>query len=327
LRILSINLAERRQLDLGGALVETGFFKLPARASHSELCYAGLVGDFRSQARSSPDQALCAYPHEHYAFFETVLGRPLPPGSFGENLTVSFGTEHHVRIGDVLAGDQVRLQVTGPRTPCKKLNRALDARVTGFALETVRLGYYLRVLVPGSMRHGEDLKVVDSDPNSPTIAEFVEGALVEFWQPERLRALLQSSKLTATWAAAVREKLGSAERAQRWAGPRAFRVQGVAQGSTTQLELECAHGLPVPPLEEGEVLSLLFRSRPLEARQRLVSLPVTDALSAHPSRARYLLRFPALPAEVIKTSSVWLIAPATAKTGLVSSPPPSSDSD
>ena len=55
------------------------------------------------QVHGGPDQAVYAFPAEHYAAFADQLGRPLAAGFVGENLTIRGATEADVRIGDVWA--------------------------------------------------------------------------------------------------------------------------------------------------------------------------------------------------------------------------------
>jgi MOSC domain-containing protein YiiM len=66
-------------------------------------------------------QAICAYPVEHYAYWENELGaEPFSPGTFGENLTLAGLLETDVCIGDVYRIGTLVVQVTSPRVPCFK---------------------------------------------------------------------------------------------------------------------------------------------------------------------------------------------------------------
>ncbi|HLL51562.1 MAG TPA: MOSC domain-containing protein, partial [Thermomicrobiales bacterium] len=49
------------------------------------------------------------------------LGTDFGPGTFGENLSTAGWLEDEVRIGDIWAWGDARLQVSQPRSPCYKL--------------------------------------------------------------------------------------------------------------------------------------------------------------------------------------------------------------
>jgi MOSC domain-containing protein YiiM len=71
-----------------------------------------------------PDQAVLLYAAAHYPLWRAELGRPeIGPGGFGENFTVDGLTEKSACIGDIYAVGDARLQVTGPRYPCWKIER------------------------------------------------------------------------------------------------------------------------------------------------------------------------------------------------------------
>jgi MOSC domain-containing protein YiiM len=118
----------------------------------------GLAGDEVADTRvhGGPDQAVLAYASDHYPLWSAEWGREdLPPGSFGENLTVHGGDESSVCVGDRWTIGTVVLEVTKPRSPCIKLasyhrRPELIARVR----ETGRSGWYLRVIVEGELESG-----------------------------------------------------------------------------------------------------------------------------------------------------------------------------
>jgi MOSC domain-containing protein YiiM len=309
--ILSANLGVRRTLEVGGRLMETGFFKVPIRESTAFVTSSGLVGDFRTSARSSPEQALYAYPSEHYSTYERDLGRPLPPGSFGENLTVAGLAEADLRIGDVLSGREVALQITGPRTPCKKLNAALNARISGTFLERAQVGYYMRVLSGGRLTLGEELLVAESDPASPTLREFVEDALLEFWDARGLERCLGARGLSPIWRETLESRLARASRASSWPGPRLFVVRGARGSDPVQLDVACARGRELPPVVHTRQVTLMYRPAPLEPVRRYPSVPGSLELHCADFGARgdfYRMVFADLPSAAWRSGRVRLAA-------------------
>jgi MOSC domain-containing protein YiiM len=117
------------------------------------LSKLNLNGDEQADQRNhgGPDQALCVYPGTHYAYWSRWLGRPMPPGSFGENLTLAGGyTEQQVCLGDVFQLGEATVQVSQPRSPCWKLARRWQAPLLSkWMQDTGFTGWYMRVLTPG----------------------------------------------------------------------------------------------------------------------------------------------------------------------------------
>ncbi len=140
----------------------SGIYKLPVTGP----VWAGktdLAGDGQADlnVHGGVDKAVYAYPAEHYPFWQAELGKELPFGVFGENLTVEGLLEEEVCIGDVYAAGEVLLQVTQPRGPCWKLARRLGVSdlVTRYNLSG-RTGFYLRVLQEGNLAAGMVLERV-----------------------------------------------------------------------------------------------------------------------------------------------------------------------
>src|ERR687897_3166449 len=66
---------------------------------------------FGGQVHGGPEQAVYAFPAEHFPRFEAEMGRPVTPGLFGENLTLRGMTEAEACIGDVWEWGDALLQV------------------------------------------------------------------------------------------------------------------------------------------------------------------------------------------------------------------------
>jgi MOSC domain-containing protein YiiM len=79
-----------------------------------------IEGDQRADLRvhGGPNQAVYAYDLSAYEHWRRELGRDLPYGQFGENLTVEGMPETVVSIGDAYRVGGALLQVTQPRVPC-----------------------------------------------------------------------------------------------------------------------------------------------------------------------------------------------------------------
>jgi MOSC domain-containing protein YiiM len=107
----------------------SGIDKRPVTAPSLRLTTINLEGDgqsdtkesrFGGQVHGGPEQAVYAFPVEHYARLEAAMGRPVAPGLVGENLTVRGATEATACIGDVWEWGEALLQISVPRSPCYK---------------------------------------------------------------------------------------------------------------------------------------------------------------------------------------------------------------
>lgn len=141
----------------------------------------GLVADVQADRKyhGGEAKAVYAYAAEDVAHWESELGRPLPPGWFGENLLVEGIDVSGSRPGDRWKiGDSVVLEVTTPRHPCQTFARwvgGTDARgwVKRFT-RAGRPGAYLRVVHTGTIVAGEQIVVnLTSSRSAPTIAQML----------------------------------------------------------------------------------------------------------------------------------------------------------
>jgi MOSC domain-containing protein YiiM len=153
--------------------------KQPVVATTLRLTSLNLEGDAQADTRPTPqggqvhggpDQAVYAFPVEHYPVFERELGRPLAPGFVGENLTTGGVTEADVCIGDIWAWGDALVQVTAPRGPCYKLGYRLGRHVLRrWMRESGLVGWYMRVLRPGIVPTGGRVAVVGRHPAGVTV--------------------------------------------------------------------------------------------------------------------------------------------------------------
>jgi MOSC domain-containing protein YiiM len=160
-----------------------------------------------------PDNAVLCYSADHYPLWQHEWGmnEALPCGGFGENFTISGLDEQNVCLGDVYAIGDVRIQVSGPRKPCYKLERRwrrydLIKRVT----ETNRGGWYARVLKTGFVSAGLGVDLSERPRPAWTIARVSEVSYSRR-RREEVHELLAFPELATRWRSWV---LGKLERAQ-----------------------------------------------------------------------------------------------------------------
>jgi MOSC domain-containing protein YiiM len=157
MHVLSVNIGLMQTQPKGHGLETTGIYKRPA-AETVEIGFMGIAGDFIGDLENhgGPDQAIYVYGAADYAWWSNALGRPLAPGTFGENLTVSDLQSAEFSVGDRLQIGSALLEVTAPRTPCGTLARRMgDALFVRKYRQAERPGLYCRVLRQGAVRAGD----------------------------------------------------------------------------------------------------------------------------------------------------------------------------
>ena len=134
----------------------------------------GLDGDEHGDTENHGglDQALYAYGREDLDWWAEQLGRELPDGAFGENLTTAGIDVSAALIGEVWAIGAVVVQVTSPRIPCATFRAWTGERgwVKRFAAAG-RPGAYLRVLAEGEIGPGDGIEVLERPEQRVTVAE------------------------------------------------------------------------------------------------------------------------------------------------------------
>src|ERR1044072_1927455 len=90
------------------------------------------------------------------------LGRALPDGVFGENLTTTGLDVDGALVGEHWRiGPDLLLEVSGPRIPCGTFEGWMhEAGWMRTFIDGARSGAYLRVLAPGELRAGDGVDVV-----------------------------------------------------------------------------------------------------------------------------------------------------------------------
>jgi MOSC domain-containing protein YiiM len=173
--LLSVNTASVQTMTIEGRAIRTAIGKRAvstlAAPTRIPVTTMGLAGDDQADptVHGGLSKAVYAYPHEHYAFWQTVRAQAsqqawdeaLPHGMLGENLTLTGLLEGEAFIGDVLRFPDCTLAISEPRQPCYKF-----AAVMGFA-QSVKLmaqsgycGYYLSVREGGTIAAGERFELI-----------------------------------------------------------------------------------------------------------------------------------------------------------------------
>ena len=174
--LTSVNVGSAEPIKVGNDSIQTGIYK---RASLNSVVVTerGLEGDVTvdKDRHGGVDQAVYLYSQEDYHWWSRELGRDLPAGTFGENLTVSSFGEQPLRIGDRFQISDVLLEVTFGRVPCATLGaRMNDAGFVKRFVNSQRPGVYARVLKPGTVKVADFLTLTRAAKDYPTVNELYE---------------------------------------------------------------------------------------------------------------------------------------------------------
>jgi MOSC domain-containing protein YiiM len=183
--IVSVNVAMPSVLlTWDGGEVVSAIDKRPLAEPEVELTELNLDGDRQADTRPTPgggqvhggpDQAVYAFPAEHYPRLEEIVGRHLPWGFMGENVTIRGATESAAFIGDEWQWGSARLQVSAPRGPCYKLGIRIGKQAMRTVIrEEVLVGWYLRVLTPGRVPTAGQITVARRQPNEISVRRVQE---------------------------------------------------------------------------------------------------------------------------------------------------------
>ena len=274
MRVLSVNLAKPRVIEVRDKRVSTGIYKEPTPGVH-RIDTLGIALDTRVDPRSQfgeADHAVYLYPHEHYVFWQRFLERSaFPYGQFGENLTVTGLLETEVHMGDILRVGTSVLQVAQPRIPCRKLNVRMGFKLARIFLESRRVGFYMRVLTPGEVQAGSSIELLERDTRSPTMDAFVRLSQHDYWDAVGLESLIERTRdLNPAWRVALSEKLARARGTDGWLGLRELQVVSrIEEGEdVVTFELRCSEGRALPPFKAGQHMTVALRRTPMEGVTR-----------------------------------------------------------
>jgi MOSC domain-containing protein YiiM len=170
--VVSVNVSGVQVVPHHDREVATGIFKVPV-PGRVRVRGVNLEGDDQADRRvhGGPDRAAYAYASEDLDWWAAELGRPVPPGSMGENLTL-----HGVDVTGAAIGERWRIgstvfEVTSPRVPCFKLGiRIGEPRFPARFSLARRPGAYLRIIQEGDVAAGDRVEPVERPTHGVTVA-------------------------------------------------------------------------------------------------------------------------------------------------------------
>ena len=174
-RLLSVNTAPATPIEIGGRRILSGIGKravsTPTDPQRIAVQRLGLAGDEQADltVHGGLHKAVYAYPHEHYAFWQTVRAQAgmqawdeaMPHGMMGENLTLTGLLEAQAYVGDQLRFADCVLAISEPRRPCYKFDAIMGFKqATKMMAQSGYCGFYLSVIQPGTIAAGESYELI-----------------------------------------------------------------------------------------------------------------------------------------------------------------------
>jgi MOSC domain-containing protein YiiM len=213
MKLVSVNVSLGRTVHWQGRDVETGIFKAPVLGP-VRVGRMNLDGDRQSDLRvhGGEYKAVYAYSAEHYEWWSKELGRALPFGAFGENLSIEGFLEEEVCVGDRVRIGGAILEAVQPRFPCFKLGMKFedDGMIERF-LDSGRWGVYFRVAEEGPLQAGDVVVWEHRDAARFPVPEVLRLMLSEDKSPEDLKRALSAGSLPPEWRGKFSEWLRRSE--------------------------------------------------------------------------------------------------------------------
>jgi MOSC domain-containing protein YiiM len=213
-RLISVSAGEPKTITWMGRTEMTGIWKTPlgGRVAVRGVNVAG-DGQADPRAHGGPHKAVYAYAREDQQWWETALGRPMEPGIFGENLTVTGVDVTGAVIGERWAIGTVLFEVAQPRIPCWKLGaRMNDPEFPRRFSLAGRPGAYLRIVNEGELGTGDEVLIVHRPDHGVTTGDV---ARIYLRDGDGAEKMLRAPQLPPKWHEWARERLARDKIAKR----------------------------------------------------------------------------------------------------------------
>ncbi len=189
MKLLSVNIGRERQQQRNDYIETTGIYKIPVNGP-VEIKSLGIEGDAICDRKNhgGPDQAIYIYGGADYAWWEQELGKEIPPGTFGENLTIGDLESARFNVGDYLHIGEAILQVTASRIPCGTFAaRMSDPQWVKKFRAAERPGLYCRVIKEGMVNAGNEVVIEKYTGETISILEMFREHYVKDKSQDSLR--------------------------------------------------------------------------------------------------------------------------------------------
>ena len=174
MKVVSINIGEKKKIEYKNKVIETGIFKYPVNYPvflEKEEVEGDTISD--RKYHGGVNQAVYGYSLRHYDYWKLIYPNlDWTFGMFGENLTIDDLDENKINVGDVFKLGDATIEATLQRNPCFKLGiRFNDMKIVKQFWKTSMCGVYFKVLQTGFVKNGDVFHQIKSNLENPTIAD------------------------------------------------------------------------------------------------------------------------------------------------------------
>ena len=166
----------------------------------------GVVGDtvVDRKHHCGYDKAVYAYAYEDALWWAEKIGRDMPAGSFGENLTTEGIDVTNAVIGECWQIGDLLLEVAEPRIPCSVFSGFWDrpTLIKEFT-EANRSGAYLRIIDEAMIEKGNAISVASRPTHGITIADVFAARAGERSKIAEISRVTELSTEYREWATKV----------------------------------------------------------------------------------------------------------------------------
>jgi MOSC domain-containing protein YiiM len=174
MKVVSVNLGERKKVPWKGKVIETGIYKYPVNKpiflDIEDVQSDNVVNRIH---HGGVLQAAYVYGAQHYDYWKKLYpNQDWNYGMFGENITLNNLDETTIHVGAIYQLGEAKVEVTKPRQPCLKLGiRFNDVKIIKQFWNTTKSGLYFKVLKTGVVSKNDELILLEDKPENSTIAE------------------------------------------------------------------------------------------------------------------------------------------------------------
>ena len=214
MKVLSLNIGQRREIEWKGRTIVTGFYKEPVNREVL-VSKEGLNGDciVDKKVHGGIHKAIYVYFQVHYEWWrEQTRREDMKPGIFGENFTVDSLDESDICGGDKLRFGGALLQAVNFRLPCYKLGiRMEDDEFPGIFMDSRRFGVYFKVVEEGMVKAGDTVSIVEEDPSAVSMKRIISAVFDEDSTADSIREALTIASLAPDLRERLSRRLRSVE--------------------------------------------------------------------------------------------------------------------
>ncbi len=174
MKVVSVNIGERKKVIWRKKEIETGIFKYPVDYPiflNNEDVKGDSIVD--RQHHGGIEKAVYLYGEQHYNYFKELYpNQDWQYGMFGENITITDFDETKIHVGSIYKLGKAKIEVTKPRQPCYKLGiRFNNPKIIKDFWHSTKSGVYFKILETGNVNIGDKLILLEKKPKNATIAE------------------------------------------------------------------------------------------------------------------------------------------------------------